>query len=1140
MTKAAGTLERLLLLAGESMEALAPWLEPDAFAEYLSSFGLRLPPTFFAGGFDTSRLSAAKAASDAVAPLLAPLRNALEETDSAANALAVAAAGASLGAQVGATLQALRGLGQALLAAAPGIAETALRQRLEQLATDLPRRLAERHTLDRLTRSHRDIASFLQVLGLAEDGIVASAPGDLSQPAFHLQRLHPEALVRLLSKPLEHLQELYGWGDPGFDGTLVLGRIAQWLEARGREVAIANEFDLPPVTPPGLDFGPVRLQADPSTSPPGFSVEWRKGVSADYDRETTLGAGPWQFYATSSSHIEGGVRVTLTPDGKLAAAAFGSPVLSARAGLRVEAADDNPVTLLGIAGGTRVEAKKIDISVGVEGLQSSPFIAFKQEGLNCVLDVGGGDSFLKSISGGGRGKTDITLGATWTPGKGLKFDGSAALEIAIPAHVRLGPATIETIYLVARIEDGKIPIEISAALRGELGPFTAVVDGVGVAFKATFPKDGGNLGPLQLDAGFKAPNGLGLSMDGGGFSGGGFLKRDPVSGEYAGALELVFQDVIQVKAFGVLDTRMPDGSEGYSLVIVINAEFAPIQLSFGFTLNGVGGLLGVNRTALYDQLRAGLRDGSINSILFPKNLIANAPRIIGDLKRMFPPQSGRYLIGPMAKLGWGTPPLVTLELGIILEIPRPGVAILGVLRVAVPADDIAILNLQVNFLGVIDFERKELSIDASLFDSRLLAFTLTGDMAVRLYWGENANFLLTAGGFHPDFTPPPLALPQLNRLAISMWAGNPRLSAEAYFAVTSNTVQFGAKVELYYGVKVFNVYGFVSLDALIRFDPFHFIAEISGQVAVRSGGSTLFSIRLELLLEGPTPWHARGRGSFEIGFIFTVTISAGFEITFGEDRDTSLPPVQARGLLETALRADGAWRALAPARAHVSVRELAPGSGIVIAPIGALSVSQKIAPLGLPLARIGAQRVEGPNTFRIVDVSLGAGVEPPTSVPVLEQFPAAQFLELSDAERLSRRSFEPFDAGIEIAGGASPRADFQTHVEVAYEVIYVRKPRRPLFFYLRDTLTNFLVAGSAAGRSKLSAERRAPTGLATPPVKLPEERFVVAGVDDLRPHAPHLVFTSQSAAALALKDVVRKDARLTGKLQVVSSFEAAA
>ena len=95
---------------------------------------------------------------------------------------------------------------------------------------------------------------------------------------------------------------------------------------------------------------------------------------------------------------------------------------------------------------------------------------------------------------------------------------------------------------------------------------------------------------------FKPPTGLGLSIDGGGFKGGGFLAFEPEQARYSGMLELEFQDQFTVKAIGLLDTRLPNGQPGFSLLIVISAEFTPIQLGFGFTLNGVGGLLGLNRT----------------------------------------------------------------------------------------------------------------------------------------------------------------------------------------------------------------------------------------------------------------------------------------------------------------------------------------------------------------------------------------------------------------------------------------------------------------------------------------------------------------------------------------------------------------
>ena len=183
------------------------------------------------------------------------------------------------------------------------------------------------------------------------------------------------------------------------------------------------------------------------------------------------------------------------------------------------------------------------------------------------------------------------------------------------------------------------------------------------------------------------------------------------------------------------------------------------------------------------------------------------------------------------------------------------------LRITLPVEEAPLLKLQVNFLGIVDFEKKQLSFDASLYDSHVLFMTLTGDMAVRVYWGDDANFLLSVGGFHPSYRPPPaMGLGDLARLAIIISQPQPLIRAEVYFAVTSNTVQFGAKVELMAGASIFNVYGFLALDALIQFDPFQFVVEIAGMLAVRSGSSVLFAIRLQLTLVGSLAMARQGQG----------------------------------------------------------------------------------------------------------------------------------------------------------------------------------------------------------------------------------------------------------------------------------------
>ncbi len=46
---------------------------------------------------------------------------------------------------------------------------------------------------------------------------------------------------------------------------------------------------------------------------------------------------------------------------------------------------------------------------------------------------------------------------------------------------------------------------------------------------------------------------------------------------------------------------------------------------------------------------------------------------------------------------------------------------------------------------------------------------------------------------------------------------------QTYFAVTSNTVQSGSRVELYAAACGFNIYGFLGYDLLVQFNPFHFV-----------------------------------------------------------------------------------------------------------------------------------------------------------------------------------------------------------------------------------------------------------------------------------------------------------------------------
>src|SRR5262249_38684789 len=139
--------------------------------------------------------------------------------------------------------------------------------------------------------------------------------------------------------------------------------------------------------------------------------------------------------------------------------------------------------------------------------------------------------------------------------------------------------------------------------------------------------------------------------------------------------------------------------------------------------------------------------------------------------------------------------------------------------------------------GVLDFDAGTLAVDAVLVDSRVAhKFTITGSGALRAGWGAGPGsaFIYSVGGFNPRFVPP-AGLPALDRVTIALASGsNPRFTCEAYFAITSNTLQFGARAELYASYGGFTLLGDVGFDVLMT-SLSHFIADFHASVQLKRG-----------------------------------------------------------------------------------------------------------------------------------------------------------------------------------------------------------------------------------------------------------------------------------------------------------------
>ena len=583
---------------------------------------------------------------------------------------------------------------------------------------------------------------------------------------------------------------------------------------------------------------------------------------------------------------------------------------------------------------------------------------------------------------------------------------------------------------------------------------------------------------------------------------------------------------------------MPDGSDGFSLLIILSAEFGtPFQLGFGFTLNAVGGLLGLNRTMELEKIAQGVRTGAVESVMFPRDVIANAPRIISDLREFFPPAEDRFLIGPMVKLGWGTPSLVTVSLGVLVEIPPGNIAILGVLKVALPDERAALIVIQVNFIGALEVDKQRLWFFAGLFESRVIFITLEGEMGLLMAWGADANFVLSVGGFHPSFQPPPMPFPNPKRISVPL-LNQPlaKVLVSGYFAVTSNTAQFGARVEVYFGLSAFGISGHLGFDALFQFSPFYFIITISASLDVKVFGVGLFSVHMRGQLEGTSPWHIEGEGSISLLF---WDIDVPFSHTWGENENTTLPPIDVLPLLTAELQKLDNWTAEVPAANTllVSLRDVAAGEGLILHPVGVLKVAQRALPLDLDLDKVGNQT---PRDARRLTLQVDGGGLAKTR-DTTERFATAQFKALGDSGKLSSPAYEPQHAGMELSvSGAQQRSGAALKRVVRYEEIILdnnrkRRLRRFVGFAIR-LFTHFL-SGNAASRSVLSAAYAAKKAPVAQKIVVAEAVYVVASSVDNSLHHEAARFTSQAQAHDFLRAEVGRSPELADALHVIPETE---
>jgi hypothetical protein len=1036
----AGTLDAVIVPVAEAFSDVGELVTADGVG-LLAELGYQLP----GGGDPAALFSDFLAAVGRLAGALKTVADAYQAGTAADPSFLPKVI--ELGSAVAAVVSQAQKLGEkgaAVFAADP---DFVARSGLDQL----PQRLIDLSIVRHLRRRYPRAAATLDLLGLVSETFVAA--GEFN-PDFTLVEVHWSRFPKVVTDPGGLVTDAYGWGSAAFQDALLRDRLSAllWVYGIAAEIVVVPEAD-PGSGPPGSTELAVPLYTgavETADAGAGVVISLRVRRSGDADdvglavAPRAEGAAELSLPLTEGWAIRFGAALAaeafalvVRPSGVGVEAAAG---LTGRASVALarDAAALGPLVLLGSAGATRLEIGDVgaELFATLDDGEADVGAEFALRGLALVITAGQGDGFLARVLPAGPLTVSADLTAGFSARRGVYVLGGAGLDFTFPVNAEIGPLLIDAVRLVLTVDGQRARLRVTVDGGLALGPFAASVQGIGVEATVDFGT-GGSAGGADLTVGFRPPTGVGIAIDATMVAGGGFLALDYEAGRYSGLFELTLAESISVKAVAMINTRFPDGSPGFALLIMITAEgFTPIQLGMGFSLTGIGGLLALNRTVNADAVRGGLQDGVLDSILFVKDPVRNANRILATLDRVFPIAPDRLVVGPLAEISWGAPvPLVKLRVALLLEVPQPiRVILLAALALTLPRPEKPVVELHVDAIGVLDLGRGQLSLDASLHDSRLLKFVLTGDLALRLNWGDDPMFVLSAGGFHPRY-PRPRGLPALRRIALTLTGGdNPRVRLETYFAVTSNSIQLGARVTLYAEYGGFGVDGGGAFDALVQWSPFLLDVAFAAWVRIFGPTGTLLAASLALQVTGPAPWHITGQVSVQILFF---SVSVAVDLVVGEAVEAApVDPVDVEKLLWEAVSDRANWQAVLPpgVRPGVTLASPAAGGTLLAHPLAAISVRQKVVPLGVPVSHVGPALPLGGTRAWTLDVAGPAGF---VTARVDELFAPAQFTDVPDDARLGGPSFAAMAAGVSLSAASSSDAGPGIGCELGYETLDV-------------------------------------------------------------------------------------------------------
>jgi hypothetical protein len=542
--------------------------------------------------------------------------------------------------------------------------------------------------------------------------------------------------------------------------------------------------------------------------------------------------------------------------------------------------------------GVRLDSIALHTFARVDGGQVSGGAQLQLAGLGLAVGgATGGNPVAQGMlaeTGAGGGSGGQRLAPQFSPALAVQKHDGQPVKVSLRAgpgdgpwwlsiQRGFGPVYIEQVGLGVTVRQDQIE-RIGILLDGRVSIFglTAAVDDLQVSCFVAATGAPWDPGTWSVDLA-----GLAINADMGGLLLQGGLRKfgEGANVEYIGMLLARFA-VYGLSVYGGYG-RTADVNGPFSSFFAFGAVVGPIGGPPAFFVTGIGGGLGINRRLIVPTDLSVFGQYPLIKALDPgARPSADPMQELASLRAYFPAARGFFwFAGGISFNSFALVDgvaVVAIQIGDGFEL-----SILGLARVALPRPQAPLVSIELALIARFSTREGVLWIQAQLTDNSWLLYPevrLTGGFAYVLWFAgpRRGEFVVTLGGYHPDFHRD--GYPLVPRLGLTWRFGPVVVKGESYFALTSEAVMAGVRVEASAEFGPAWAHVEFGADGILYFDPFHFKVTVYGSISAGVTidlffGEITISIHIgaRVTVEGPS-FH--GSATFEVGPI-ELTVEFG-------------------------------------------------------------------------------------------------------------------------------------------------------------------------------------------------------------------------------------------------------------------------